>query len=301
MPIVNRALIKAGLGDIRSIVTTFDSGGDSGRMRTDERGRILAFSDYWRSLISLWKDGRQKEVWEEMLRYRDGRGRNFGNTFFQFMAEKVGDLSGVDSLFSKLTGAKLGGQVVPVSLKPANVCFETETGKKYCGEHYLDDLRMSTDRVVDIWLEPEVEANPEAVESLKRAKVIIFCPGSIYGSVLVNLLPKGITEAYRESRAKKILLTNIVSMANEDDNYEKIFDKYLGKKNLFDVVIMADMSKLEKRMLAKTIESYEKEHSRLVKPRGKVIVADVAMIEEENLRLRHSVEKLAGLFSGLLK
>ena len=82
MPVVNKALVRAGFESISSIVTTFDSGGDSGRLRTDERGKILAYSDYWRALLSLWKDGQQKEIWGEMLRYRDGRGRNFGNIFF---------------------------------------------------------------------------------------------------------------------------------------------------------------------------------------------------------------------------
>ena len=89
MPIVNKALVDAGFRNISSIVTTFDDGGDSGRMRTDERGQILAFSDYWRSLISLWKDGVQKEKWEEMLRFRDGRGRNFGNIFFNSCLKKL--------------------------------------------------------------------------------------------------------------------------------------------------------------------------------------------------------------------
>ena len=84
MPIVNNALVRAGYRQISSIVTTFDSGGDTARMRTDERGKILAFSDYWRSLISLWDDSDQKDNWEEMLRFRDGRGRNFGNMFFHF-------------------------------------------------------------------------------------------------------------------------------------------------------------------------------------------------------------------------
>ena len=71
MPVVNRALVRAGFDNISSIVTTFDSGGDTGRMRTDERGSVLAFSDYWRSLISLWKDGKKRAVWEEMLSWRD--------------------------------------------------------------------------------------------------------------------------------------------------------------------------------------------------------------------------------------
>jgi len=53
MPVVNQALLLAGFSQISSIVTTFDSGGDTGRMRTDERGKILAFSDYWRFPLSL--------------------------------------------------------------------------------------------------------------------------------------------------------------------------------------------------------------------------------------------------------
>jgi 2-phospho-L-lactate transferase/gluconeogenesis factor (CofD/UPF0052 family) len=123
MPIVNRALANAGFRNIKSIVTTFDSGGDSGRIKTDERGNVLAFSDYWRSLISLWIDNKQKKSWEEMLKYRDGRGRNFGNIFFQFLSEKEGGLEKIDDLFCSLTGATLAGEVIPVSIKPSNVCF----------------------------------------------------------------------------------------------------------------------------------------------------------------------------------
>src|SRR3989338_1223400 len=107
MPVVNKALLRLGINDITSIVTTFDSGGDTGRLRTDERGKILAYSDYWRSLMSLWVDGKQKELWEEMLRYRDGRGRNFGNLFFQFMAEKQGGLHEVAQYFAKLMDADI--------------------------------------------------------------------------------------------------------------------------------------------------------------------------------------------------
>ncbi|HWS49291.1 MAG TPA: 2-phospho-L-lactate transferase CofD family protein, partial [Candidatus Methanoperedens sp.] len=99
MPVINEALVKAGFSGIKSIVTTFDNGGDTGRLITDERGQILANSDYWRSLISLWKDGEQKKIWVDMLRYRDGRARNFGNIFFQFMSEKSGSLADVDVLF----------------------------------------------------------------------------------------------------------------------------------------------------------------------------------------------------------
>ena len=308
MPMINKGLIRAGIRNIRSIVTTFDSGGDTGRMRTDERGKILAFSDYWRSLISLWQSGDQKKVWEEMLRYKDGRGRNFGNTFFQFMSEKAGSLGDVDSLFTSLTGARLFGEVIPVSTDPANVCFKTISDKKYCGEHNLDDLRMSKDKVIKIWLEPEIKVNEEAKRALIESDLIIICPGSMFGSVLVNFLPIGFKEAFRESKAKKILMTNIMSVVSENNNfnqddYVSIFSDYLETNKPFDLVVMADLSKFKKELIKKVLFNYDLEHSSPIEFNKNssclTQVVDIATIDEDNLRLRHSERKLGDFFTKL--
>lgn len=308
MPIINRGLIRAGFTSINSIVTTFDSGGDTGRIRTDERGKVLAFSDYWRSLISLWIDGNQRETWEEMLRYRDGRGRNFGNTFFQFLSEKEGGLGEIDDLFSKLTGAKLCGEVVPVSLSPSNVCFRTKSEKEYKGENFVDDLRMSSDTIVDIWLDPEVKANLKAKEKIKNADLIIVGPGTTYGSVLPNFLPAGIVEAFNESKAKKVFLVNIFSTGNEvekstQNGYLDIFKKYLKNEKPFDLVVMADLKNFEKDILEKVFHFYELEHSSLVEMDQlcpvKTVRVNLATIDESNMRLRHSEEKLGEFFSTL--
>lgn len=305
MPTINRALVRAGFRHINSIVTTFDSGGDTGRLRTDERGRILAFSDYWRSLLSLWKDEDQKEAWEEMLRYRDGRGRNFGNTFFQFMSEKCGGLSKVDQYFALLTDAKLCGQVIPVTVSPAEICFSTISGKIFRGEHNLDDLRMSFDKVTKIWLEPSVKANPDATKALINSDLIIICPGSMYGSVLINFLPQGISPAFIKSKAKKVLITNIMSAACENhgfdqDDYAKTFKHYLKPWPGFDLIIMPDMSCLQTGLLKKVLKMYRYEHSFPIKINHRstqnTLIADIITIEEKNLRLRHCQEKLAKFF-----
>jgi len=303
MPIVNKALVEAGFKDIHSIVTTFDSGGDTGRMRTDERGNILAFSDYWRSLISLWKDGEQKKIWEEMLRYRDGRGRNFGNIFFQFMSEKTGDLLKVDALFSDLTGAKIMGEVIPVSQEPSDLYFETISGKKYKGEHHLDDLRMSYDRVKKIWLNPEVKASNGASKSIEEADVVIVGPGSIYGSMIVNFLPKGMAESFRKSKAKKILIVNLVSLANEVEKFDsevcnQIFGKYIYD-NCFDMVIEPDFGTIKKDLLEEVRKNYALENSQLFESDNKNSF-DVVTVDRKNKRLRHDVSKLAKLFSKIL-
>ena len=306
MPVINQALVNAGFKNIKSVVTTFDNGGDTGRIRTDERGQVLAFSDYWRALISLWDDGEQKNVWEEMLRYRDGKERNFGNIFFQFMAEKTGNLSDVDNLFCKLTSAELEGKVIPVSLSPADICFSTLSGKKYCGEHYLDDQRMSQDYVKDIWLEPEIEANPEAMRAIKESDLVIVCPGSVYGSLITNFLPKGIKESFLESTAKKVLMVNVMLSANENliksqADYLDMFEKYLKAK--FDSILMADMSKLDPVKLKKVYGFYALENSVPVvyseTYRDKTELADIVTIDEKNWRLRHSQSKLAKYFSNL--
>lgn len=308
MPIINKGLIKAGFTNIKSIVSTFDSGGYTGRIRTDERGNVLAFSDYWRSLISLWKDGQQKEIWEEMLRYRDGRGRNFGDTFFQFLSEKEGNLGEVDELFEKLTGANLCGEVIPVSLNPSDVCFSTISGKQYKGENFVDDLRMSFDVIENIWLKPMVESTSQAREVLKNADLIIVCPGTTYGSILPNFLPKGILEAYGKSKAKKVMFANIFAMANEVKkptlgSYWEIFKKHLKTEKPFDLLVMADLEKLDKKSLKEIFYFYKLENSSVVKMEKingvKTVKADIAKIEESNMRLRHSEEKLGEFFGAL--
>ena len=308
MPIVNKALIRAGFKNIKSIVTTFDSGGDTGRIRTDERGQVLAFSDFWRSLISLWNDGEQKRVWEQMLKYRDGRGRNFGNTFLQFLSEKEGNLGEIDELFSKLTGAQLCGEVIPVSLTPSNVCFTTISGKEYEGENFIDDLKMSLDKIDNIWLSPQVEANKKAKEVIQQADLIIVGPGTTYGSVLPNFLPKGIIESYNKSKAKKVFLVNIFSTGNEakkasQNGYLEIIKKYLRNDKPFDLMIMADLNNLDKKILKKVFYFYKLENALLVKMDKdcpiKTIKADLAALDESNMRLRHSEEKLGELFKNL--
>jgi len=226
------------------------------------------------------------------------------------MAEKTGNLSKVDSLFEKLTGANLTGFVIPVSLDPSEICFSTISGKVYRGEHRLDDLRMSLDRVEKVWLDPQVLANKEAVDMLGEADYIIISPGSMFGSIITNFLPVGMVKAYKKSKATKVLMTNIMSVANENDkfsqnDYVEIFGKYLRMSRPFDLILMADLDSLSKGFLKKTLDSYSMEHSHPIKYKGiskiKTISEDIAIIDKKNLRLRHGEEKLSKIFVKIFK
>ena len=139
--------------------------------------------------------------------------------------------------------------------------------------------------------------------------MIIICPGSMYGSILVNFLPRGAKEAYRQSKARKILLTNIMSVANENykfsqDDYVRVFAKTIKAKKPFDLVIMPDLQKLNRKTLKKVLKFYELENSLPIKPnlrsKNKTIVADIATIEEKNYRLRHDPQKLAKIFARII-
>ena len=162
--------------------------------------------------------------------------------------------------------ADMAGEVIPVCLSPSNICFEVKSGAKFEGEHRLDELRMSQDEVVKIWLDPSVEVNKRAVDVLAKADVIVVCPGSMYGSVLVNFMVDGFSQVFIKSKAKKILMTNVMSVRNENhgfdqNKYIKLFEKYVGKKGIFDFVLMADLTKLNQIKLKKVLSNYDFEYS----------------------------------------
>jgi len=314
MPVINEALVMAGFSNIKSVVTVFDNGGDTGRLRTDEKGELLAMSDYWRSLLSLWPDSEKKKVWSAFLRRRDERGRSAGNELFRQLSLEAGNLMKVDELFCSLSGAELSGKVIPVSSRPTQLCFETKSGKKYVGEEKMDDLRMSLDTIVKFWLEKEVPANHEAIAAIDGADHIILCPGSIYGSVLANFLPRGMKEAYCDSRANKTLITNMVNVPNETHGCDQMeyvnkFVPYLCLKP-FNRVILAELRPdlsgcdLDQRELADCLENYRLEHTEPIKMRKAIRIPfetrDIATVDNRSKTLRHSPKKLAKLFAETL-
>jgi uncharacterized cofD-like protein len=163
---------------------------------------------------------------------------------------------------------------------------------------------MSKDYVDKFWLEPVVDANPEATDALRDSDYIIVCPGSVYGSLITNFLPKGMKEAFKSSRARKILMVNVMLTANEDQiknqcDYLATFEKYLESE--FDSVLMADMDKLDRVKLEKVYGFYTLENSSPVEYskncRIETEVADIVTIDESNWRLRHSETKLANYFA----
>ena len=182
-PVVNESLLLAGIKYIHTIVSVMDSGGITGRMRTDSRGEEIAYSDGLRSLLSLLPpsdlETPKVKALKEILRRRNDRGQDLGYTIFSHYFNAQNGFEEIQKLLETLTSLSFSGLVIPVTLKSTNILFETQLRNIYKGEHELDDKRMSADMVKRMWLDPQVETSPQAAETIKNSDFIFFSCGSL--------------------------------------------------------------------------------------------------------------------------
>jgi len=321
-PVIIRSLLLAGFKNIKSISASMDSGGKTGLIRSDERDRIIAISDLLRTLISLIhpKDNGRLKIKSlmELLDYTDGRNRNLGYTIYYGLLEKYqNDFMKVQNHLEELMSIKFQGQAIPVSLSPTNIHFTCNSGSTHMSEHVLDHLSHSKDTVDHVWLEPQATSTPEAMKAIKNATHIIYCPGSLYGSIIANFLPIGMTKALEYSKATKILVTNLTSTRNQTHRftptkYLKVFKKYTSLKKPFDYIITPHLSTKQFNQKHPNIKKlYQYTHSHFLgwnkkklvdlKSKGiKVITSDIFSITPKLGRVRHDPKKLSRVLKKII-
>lgn len=321
-PLILKSLLQAGFTNLTAISASMDSGGRTGHIRTDERDRVISISDTLRCLLALIKDSDNHkspvEAFMDLASFTDGRGRNVGYNIYYGLLEKYdNDFAKVQSHLEKLLDIKFHGTAIPSSTTPTHIHFSTQNGTIYHGEHELDRQSMSANPVTKFWISPLVKANPKAIKALKRATHIIYAPGSLYGSILSNFLPTGITSALKASPAKKILVTNLVSTRNQTHNYTpqdylNIFKTYSKLKSPFNTIIIPNISQEEfDRQYPQVKSNYATEHSHFLgwntnqlqpikKLNIEVIQAPIFSITKTYNRLRHNPDKLSEIFTNIL-
>jgi len=320
-PIITQALLLAGFKKLSCIAASMDSGGKTGIIRSDERDQVIAISDLLRTLISLIAStNHQKNIqaFTDLLSFTDGRQRNLGYTIYYALLEMYqNDFIKAQKHLERLLDITFDGTVIPVTTDSSTICFETVNGTVFRGEHELDKQSMSKNEIVDLWLDPDVPATPQAIKALEKADFIIFCPGSLYGSVISNFLPIGIREALTASKATKVLITNLVSNRNQThhftpDKYLKIFRKFTGLEKPFDTVIVPSLTpKAFQKRYPKVARSYALEHAHLLSWSKKelksiqdkdikVLASDIISVTPQLNRLRHDPKKLSRVFKKLL-
>jgi uncharacterized cofD-like protein len=228
--------IKEYSSNITAIVTVTDDGGSSGRLR-DELG-ILPPGDIRNCLVAL---ADKESLMEHVLQYRfkngEMAGHSLGNLFLVALSDLSGGFySGIQELSKVLA---IRGQVLPSTLENILVGAKFSDGSVVRGEC---SLAATNKKIEHIFLEPQdCHPLPEALTAIKEADVIVMGPGSLYTSVIPNLLVQGLPEAIKDSSALKVYVCNVMTQAGETKNYTasqhlKAIQRHGGK--LVDYIIV---------------------------------------------------------------
>ncbi|MCA9392575.1 MAG: YvcK family protein [Candidatus Omnitrophica bacterium] len=208
--------LKEYTSNITAVVTVADSGGSSGRLR--EEFNIVAPGDIRNCLVAL---ADAPELVGELFQYRfskdsELKGHNFGNLFLTAMYHVTDcDFERAVNETSKVLAIR--GKVVPATVSNVHLEAEYDDGTRTHGEDKIPNSEVPIKRV---YLTGE-EAVPtrDALKAIEEADVIILGPGSLYTSVIPNLLINGMTDAILKSQAFKIYVCNVMTQHGETDNY----------------------------------------------------------------------------------
>jgi uncharacterized cofD-like protein len=197
--------------DITAVVTVTDDGGSSGRLRRDLD--ILPPGDIRSCMVALSED-------EALLaklfqyRFRSGyglKGHSFGNLFLAALNEITGDFSHAVRLSSEILAIR--GRIFPSTASDVTLEAKLEDGKTIAGESKISKSRAAIDR---IYLRPgRCRPLKDTLDAIARADVITLGPGSLYTSVIPNLLVSGIPQAIEQSRALKLYFVNLMWQPGE--------------------------------------------------------------------------------------
>jgi uncharacterized cofD-like protein len=288
MPTVLRGL-KHHTANITAIVTVGDDGGSSGRLRR-EHG-ILPPGDFRNNIVAL---AEVEPLMARLFQYRFGQGsdlggHSFGNLFVLAMTGITGNFEHALRETSRVLAVQ--GSILPSTLQDVEICAQYADGSVVCGESSIPEAGKPIERV---YLKPEhPAAQPEAVSAILEADLIVLGPGSLYTSVVPNLLVEGIAKALIQSDGLKVYVCNVATQPGETDGYnvqahvDALVRHLPGRANPLDVVIAprhADGAEPSEPgiTLVKTSPS------RSATPR--VLVEDVV---RDDLPLRHDPDKLA--------
>jgi uncharacterized cofD-like protein len=182
--------------ELTAIVTVADNGGSSGKIRREMN--ILPPGDIRNCILAL---AETEPIMEEIFqhRFREGslEGQNLGNLFLAALTQIYGSFEQAVEKANEVLRVK--GQVLPVTTENVELLATYEDGSQVLGEHEIVYTnKVVRKRIVRVQLVPEQpEAHLKAIEAILKADIIVLGPGSLYTSIIPNLLVKGISEAIK--------------------------------------------------------------------------------------------------------
>ncbi len=290
LPSVLRGL-KAYTANLTAIVTVADDGGSSGRLRGDLG--MLPPGDIRNCMIAL---ADTEPLMEQLFQHRfesgELAGHNFGNLFLAAMEQVVGDF--VTGLGESSRVLAVRGTVLPATLDNVTLHALLSDGQVIRGESRIGHAPLPIQKV---WMDPP-DATPlaEAIEAIKAADMIVLGPGSLYTSLLPNLLVTPIADAIRHSKALRVYVSNIMTQPGETDHFSlkdhvATLEKHVGP-DLIDVVLVNNEAIPEP-----VRERYQQEGADPVDSPGDPHLGPILVVAERLVSvetvIRHDPEKLA--------
>lgn len=287
--------IKKYTNNITAVVTVGDDGGSSGRLR-EEMG-ILPPGDIRNCIAALADD---EDLITKLFQYRfkngEGlEGHSFGNLFLTALCAITGNM--VKAVKESSNVLNIRGVVLPATLDDMKLAAEFEDGTFIKGESNIPEEHK---RIKRLYTEPEVcRALPEAIQAILEADLIILGPGSLYTSVIPNLLVSGIVEAIEQSNAKKIYVCNIMTQPGETDNYSvashvnALISHAKGKRIIDAVLVNDSLPEIISEGYAKSGSIPVRLDMENIVPTGVSVVSQKLIQENKEGLVRHSSHRVA--------
>jgi len=287
------------ISDLAAIVTVTDDGGSSGRLRKDFN--MLPPGDLRNCMVALSED---EHLISRLFRHRfraggDLEGHSFGNLFVAALAEMTGDFGQAIKLAAEVLATR--GHIYPATFADVTLTARMADGSMVRGETNITASRQS---IAELMLDPSVaEPLPETLDAIANADLITIGPGSLYTSLITNLLVKGVPESLAAARGTRVYIANLMTQANESlhltasQHIERIYDH--ARQPIFDYA------------LVNTAPVSEAIRERYAAEGAEVIDADVERIEAMGIRcitgdfsaegdvLRHASERVAATVLGV--
>ena len=214
------------ISDLTGIVTVTDDGGSSGRLRRDLN--TLPPGDLRNCMVALSED---EHLLSRLFQYRFEagtglEGHNFGNLFLAGLAEVTGDFALAVKMSSQILATR--GHLYPATTQDVTLAAQMDDGSVVHGE---TNITASKRRIQRLMIEPAAaHALPEALEAIQRADLITVGPGSLYTSLITNMLVAGVSEALAAAHGLRVYVCNLMTQANESldltasQHIERIYD-----------------------------------------------------------------------------
>ncbi len=287
--------------DISAVVSVCDDGRSTGRLR--EEFNIFAVGDLRKVIVAL---AETEPLFEELLNYRfettsDLNGHTVGNLLLTALANVTGNIQeGIETIGKVL---KIKGKVLPFTLDSPVLVGKMEDGSVIRGEHLITQSPL---KVTGVSYENDIQVNPNVIKAINDADLIILTMGSLYTSIIPNLLSKDMIKALDKSKAKIMYVCNMMTQPGETDDFKvsdhvKVLNSYLGKKKI-DVLIAND-GKIPRNVLKRYATEEQKDQVILDREnlKGlKVIKGNYVNIIDDVIR--HKADKLsADIYNYLLE